>query len=49
MKSGHLYDREALERFIAASRRDTFDFGDQWARMLSLEWTLSRLDRAAAH
>jgi hypothetical protein len=48
MKSRGLYEREALERFIVDSRRETFAFSDQWARVLSLEWTLSTLNEGTS-
>jgi hypothetical protein len=49
MRSRELYDCPSLERFIVASRRDPFAFSDQWARILSLEWTLSALEGVTLH
>ncbi len=43
MRSRELYDCQSLDRFLVASRQDRFAFGEQWARILSLEWALSEL------
>jgi hypothetical protein len=45
MKMGVVLDSAALKTFLENSRKESFAFGDQWARLLSLECAL----RAAAN
>jgi hypothetical protein len=45
MKLGCLLHQTALVDFLKRGQREIFPFNDQWARMLSVEYTLHRLEQ----
>jgi hypothetical protein len=48
MKLGCLGDKKALDNFLLLSAMQDFKFSEQWARMLTLEYTLHILDELKA-
>jgi len=46
MKLACLVDSNALSEFLKSSQQKGFPFNDQWARLLSIEYTLRVLEKA---
>ena len=46
MRLACVLDKKALDNFLSLSEKQDFKFNDQWARMLTLEYTLRVLEKS---